>query len=165
MTAPVLVFGYGNPSRGDDALGPEFVRRLELRCADAIARGELEVLTDYQLQVEHALDLRDRRAVYFVDASARGEPVEVRPVTARQDPSFTTHLLSPAALLHTWTTIEHTAPPPAWTVAIRGQQFALGAPMSAEAERNLTTALDQLSLSLQSGERAGVRGGTSTNQW
>lgn len=145
MTAPTLVFGYGNPSRGDDALGPEFVRRLEARCADAIARGELEVLTDYQLQIEHALDLRGRRAVYFVDASAKGEPVEVTPVTPSRDATFTTHLLSPAALLHTWQTLEPTTPPPpTWTVAIRGTQFELGEAMSTEAERNLQAALDQL---------------------
>jgi len=65
MTAPILVFGYGNPSRGDDALGPEFVRRLEACCADAIACGALEVLTDFQLQVEHALDLQERAVVYW----------------------------------------------------------------------------------------------------
>lgn len=142
MTAPLLVFGYGNPARGDDALGPEFVRRLEARCADAIARGELEVLTDFQLQVEHALDLRGRRAVYFVDASARGAPVEVCPVAPVQDASFTTHLLSPAALLHTWETIERAPPPPAWTIAIRGVRFELGEPLSEEASRNLEQALE-----------------------
>ena len=27
--APVLIVGYGNPGRGDDALGPELVARLE----------------------------------------------------------------------------------------------------------------------------------------
>lgn len=141
MTAPVLVFGYGNPARGDDALGPEFVRRLEARCADAIARGALELLTDFQLQVEHALDLRGRRAVYFVDASARGAAVEVCPVAPLQDASFTTHLLSPAALLHTWERIEHQPPPPSWTIAIRGVRFELGEPMSDEASRNLEQAL------------------------
>ena len=70
MKAPVLVFGYGNPSRGDDAVGPEFVRRLELRCANLIARGIVEVLTDFQLQVELTLDLQGREQVYFVDACA-----------------------------------------------------------------------------------------------
>jgi hydrogenase maturation protease len=146
MTAPVLVFGYGNPARGDDALGPELARRLEERHAGAIARGELEVLTDYQLQVEHALDLKGRRAVYFVDASARGEPVEIRPVAAAQDESFTTHRLSPGALLHTYEAIEHAPAPPAWTVAIRGEQFELGAPLSEAARRNLAQALAAIPL-------------------
>ena len=30
----MLVFGYGNPGRGDDALGPTFVERLEQACTD-----------------------------------------------------------------------------------------------------------------------------------
>lgn len=141
MTAPVLVFGFGNPSRGDDALGPEFVRRLEARFPDELARGELEVLTDYQLQVEHALDLRDRQRVYFVDAGAAGTAVELRPLEAARDASFTTHLLSPQALLHTFEQVEQRAAPSAWLITIPGETFELGAPMSASAARHLEEAL------------------------
>ncbi len=141
MTAPVLVFGFGNPSRGDDALGPEFVRRLEARFPNELARGELEVLTDYQLQVEHALDLRDRQRVYFVDAGAVGTAVELRPVEAAKDASFTTHLLSPQALLHTFEQVEQRAAPRAWLLTIPGEDFELGAPMSASAARHLEEAL------------------------
>lgn len=141
MTAPVLVFGYGNPSRGDDALGPEFVRRLSERMAPQIARGELEVLTDYQLQIEHALDLKGRHSVYFVDASTGGVDFDVRAVAPRRDASFTSHLLSPEALLHTFEEVEQTAPPKAWVIAIRGERFDLGEPMSEGAEQHLELAL------------------------
>ena len=60
---PLLLLTCGNPSRGDDALGPELARQFELsdRFADC-----LEVLIDFQLQVEHALDLVDRRLVIFL---------------------------------------------------------------------------------------------------
>jgi len=50
--APVLVLAVGNPSRGDDALGPLAAQRLA-----ALELSGVEVLTDFQLQVEHALDL------------------------------------------------------------------------------------------------------------
>lgn len=91
MTAPVLVFGYGNRSRGDDALGPELVRALALREADAIARGELEVLTAFPLRVEHALDLRGRARVYVVDAvRAASAAVSVQRLAPSRDASFTT---------------------------------------------------------------------------
>ena len=155
MTAPVLVFGYGNPSRGDDALGPEFVRRLELRCADAIACGALEVLTDFQLQVEHALDLRGREQVYFVDATTEaGAPgYAVRAVVAAHDVAFTTHALSPAALLQTYDTVVGGPAPAAFVIAIRGEQFELGEAMSADAELRLAAALDDFV------ERIGRRGG------
>ena len=141
MTAPVLVFGYGNPSRGDDALGPEFVRRLEQNFAHELEKGQLEVLTDYQLQIEHALDLKGRKRVFFVDASAKGESVEVRPVSAVRDPTFTTHLLSPQALLHTFEEVEQQPAPPAWTIAIPGVRFELGEPMSEAAIAHLDVAL------------------------
>ncbi len=143
MTAPVLVFGYGNPSRGDDALGPEFVRRVEVRCSHAIAAGQLEVLTDFQLQVEDVLELRGRQRVFFVDSSVEGSlQFVVRPVSASKDVSFTSHVLSPAALLHSYWLTERAAPPPAWMVAIRGERFGLGEAMSEAARRNLKAALD-----------------------
>jgi hydrogenase maturation protease len=68
MPAPLLVIGIGNPSRGDDALGPLFIERVEILLADELARGQIELLTDFQLQLEHALDLAGRARVVFVDA-------------------------------------------------------------------------------------------------
>ena len=67
--APLLVLGVGNPSRGDDALGPLFIERAAEALKERVAAGELELLTDFQLQIEHALDLEGRRRVVFVDAS------------------------------------------------------------------------------------------------
>jgi len=139
----VLVFGYGNPSRGDDALGPEFVRRLELERAGDIASGALEVLTDFQLQVEHALDLEGRTRVYLVDATVEaGAPgFEVRPVTAARDPSASSHRLSPGALLHTFEVVLGRPPLEAFVIAIRGERFELGEGLSPAGERNLVAAL------------------------
>ena len=141
--APLLVFGFGNPSRGDDALGPEFVSRVESGFSEAIGRGELEVLTDFQLQVEHALDLEGRERVYFVDASAtEALPFSVTRVSATRDASFTTHLLSPAALLHTFGEVAQGPAPECWLIAIAGHGFELGAPMSELASGNLVAALE-----------------------
>jgi len=59
-----LIFGWGNPSRGDDALGPLFIERIE-----SLGLPGVECLTDFQLQVENALDIQDRQCILFVDAS------------------------------------------------------------------------------------------------
>lgn len=59
---PVLIFGYGNPSRGDDALGPIILERIS-------RRDNVELLTDFQLQVEHSLDMMGRKLILFIDAS------------------------------------------------------------------------------------------------
>ena len=60
---PLLVFGWGNLSRGDDALGPLCVEQLRAECT---ASAGVEFLDDYQLQVEHALDLVGRTRILFV---------------------------------------------------------------------------------------------------
>lgn len=135
--APRLVIALGNPSRGDDALGPLIAERLA-----ALALPGVEVLTDYQLQIEYALDLRGREAVIFVDASVAGDALfTLEPVAAGGDASVTTHALSPAALLAGYQALTGEAPPPAWVLAVRGYDFALGADLSALARANLDNAM------------------------
>lgn len=70
--APLLVLAVGNPSRGDDALGPRLLDALHAAGADL--DGQVELLGDFQLQIEHVLDLRGRRAVLFVDAARPARP-------------------------------------------------------------------------------------------
>ncbi len=143
-TPHVLVFGVGNPSRGDDAIGPLFIERAREMFADEIAKGDLELLTDFQLQVEHALDLTNRDCVVFVDASvSAAAPFEYGPVEAALEPSFSTHVLSPEEVLETYRTITGT-PPPAWVLAIRGESFELGDALSPAAAANLDAALSFL---------------------
>jgi len=72
----ILILGYGNPGRGDDALGPELISRLELLKLDASlgSRLELTLLTDFQLQVEHVLDFQHQDLVLLVDAHLTTSP-------------------------------------------------------------------------------------------
>lgn len=141
MRAPVLVLGVGNPSRGDDALGPAFLERAGDALRGEIARGDIELLTDFQLQIEHALDLEGRRRVVFVDASVRARPpFEYTRVGPRRDASFSTHAMSPEAVLETHReTLGE--PPESWVLAIRGERFELGDPLSEPAQANLDAAL------------------------
>lgn len=142
MTAPVLVLGVGNPSRGDDALGPVFLERVAPPLSGAIARGEVELMTDFQLQIEHALDLRGRARVVFVDASVdAAAPFRYARVLPRREASFSTHAMSPEAVLQIHHDLDPGAPLDAWVLAIRGEHFDLGAPLSAPAEAHLDAAL------------------------
>jgi hydrogenase maturation protease len=142
--APVLVIGVGNPSRGDDALGPLVIRQLRerLRAMPASTRSAVELLDSTQLQPEHSLDLRDRRRTIIIDAAASGAaPYQHATVTpaATLDPS--THRLSPAALAELYRQL-HGAAPKLETLAVRGYRFELGSPLSRAAKDNLTAALD-----------------------
>lgn len=142
MTAPTLIFGWGNPSRGDDALGPLFVEHFTALAARHPDWGEVECLTDFQLQVEHALDLQGRRRVLFVDASVDAPaPCSLVRIKAARDASFTTHAMSPQAVLKVYADIDGGEPPPCWLLAIRGERFELGEGLSTVAQLSLQAAL------------------------
>lgn len=155
MSAPVLVFGWGNPSRGDDALGPLFVEAVE-----AMKLPGVECLTDFQLQVEHALDLRGRERVLFVDASAdAAAPFAIEPIEPARDTRFTTHAVSPQAVLQVYCDLEAEPPPPCWLLAIRGDAWELGTPPSANARHNLQAAIEHVSGWLMGSGEGGSRPG------
>jgi len=133
----VLIFGYGNPSRGDDAIGPMLLEHLEARQWEGI-----ELLTDFQLQVEHALDLEGRRLVLFVDAHLScPPPFAFGPLTPACDASYTTHAMSPAAVLQVYREIRRREPPPGFLLSIRGERFELGQDLSTAGAANLDAAL------------------------
>ena len=139
MTRPLLVFGWGNRSRGDDALGPLCVERLRGACA---CRDDIEFLDDYQLMVEHVLDLDGRSRVLFVDASLGcPPPFETSSLRAAADGSLSSHALSPQALLQVYGELHDDEPPPCTLLAIRGMHFELGEPPSAAALAHLDAAM------------------------
>jgi hydrogenase maturation protease len=137
-TAPVLIFGWGNPSRGDDALGPLLVERIE-----ALGLPGVECLTDFQLQVEHALDLENRSRILFVDASVDAPaPYRHSRLFAARDASFTTHAMTPEAVMQVYVELHDEEPPPCTLLAIRGERFELGEPLSTATRGNLDAALE-----------------------
>lgn len=147
--APLLVFGWGNPSRGDDALGLLLVERLQQHALAALAPGRLECLTDFQLQVEHALDLVGRERVLFVDAAlGLDRPFEVRPVRAVPGAGISSHALAPEAVLQVYQDLQGSVPPPCTLLAIRARHFRLGevpgAPALADLEQALAWTLQWL---------------------
>ncbi len=101
------------------------------------------LLTDFQLQIEHAVDLENRALALFVDASVScSPPFQFSRIQPVRDTSYTSHALSPAAVLYVYQQINHAPPPPAFQLAIRGECFELGEPLSAAAENHLAAALE-----------------------
>jgi len=137
---PDLIFTWGNPSRGDDALGPAMYELLQQADLNAV-----DLLTDFQLQIEHALDLEGRKRVLFVDASTSASaPFEISRLQPEQDTSYTTHAMSPQAVLSVYQQINGCAPPPAWLLSIRGYEFGLGLPLSTAANKHLLAAFNHV---------------------
>lgn len=135
-TPSLLLLVCGNPSRGDDALGPALAQRLREQ------NSSLELIEDFQLQVEHALDMLGRDLVLFIDAGEdTPAPFAFRPLQALREVTYTTHVMPPEAVLHTYTQIRHAPPPPSFLLSIRGESFNLGEALSETAQRRLDAAL------------------------
>jgi hydrogenase maturation protease len=135
------VLACGNPSRGDDALGPLLIERL-VKLQRAGRLGQVDLLNDFQLQVEHALDLQGRELVLFVDAAVSGpEPFNLGPVGPAPEIGYTTHAMTPDAVLRVFEQVTDQDAPPARLLAIRGYRFELGRPLTRPARENLDEAV------------------------
>jgi len=140
MTTRLVVLAWGNPSRGDDALGPEFLARAELLARPAPC--DVEFVADFQLQPEHAVDLVGRDLALFVDASTTVPPPFLfSAVAPGRDRTFTTHAMSPGALLVACADVFSSPLPAGFLLAIRGDRFELGERISSAAHANLERAV------------------------
>ena len=106
------------------------------------ALDDVDVLTDFQLQIEHVIDLENRERVIFVDASVSAKaPFEFYRIQADKDDSYTTHAMSPQALLSVYEKVNTQAAPPSFMLSVRGYEFGLGLDLSDEAGVNLGAAV------------------------
>jgi hydrogenase maturation protease len=123
----VTVFAWGNPSRGDDAVGPWFAERFRGETPETVSLVEA-----FQLQVEHLLDCRAGDLLLFVDAGCEASAgFRFEAVPAMRAPSHTSHALAPAELLSYYPRVfPGESPPPAFQLTVYGHQFGLGQPMS-----------------------------------
>ena len=145
LKAPVVVLACGNPSRGDDALGPLLLDRLQdWLDAEGLADG-FELIGDFQLQIEHALDLAGRRLALFIDAGHQTPaPFVFRQAVAVERPGHSTHALPPESVLAVLPRVSTEAPPFAFVLCIRGEEFELGEGLSLAASDYAEAAFDLL---------------------
>jgi len=141
VTAPVVIFAVGNPSRGDDAIGPELCARLQEWLENQGLADAVELIEDFQLQIEHALDLRGRALALFLDAGAgTTAPFTFEPVVPAEGIAHTTHELPPPAVLQVFRQTEAGDPPPSFVLCVRGENFELGEPLTAAAQAHAESA-------------------------
>jgi hydrogenase maturation protease len=136
------VIAWGNDARGDDALGPLVLAALQERTARAPWATDVDWRLEHQLQIELVELLRDCAAALFVDASrTAGAPFTVRELEPAQSRGVFTHSLPPDVLLGVYREVYGVAPPPATLLAVRGECFDLGAPMTDGARQHLEAAV------------------------
>ena len=151
---PILIYGYGNPGRQDDGMGVALVEELE---AWAQSEGLTGLVFDsnYQLNAEDALAVAESRTVVFIDAAqaATGTaPFKFRPLAPQKEISFSTHAMSPEAVLALADEL-YGARPPAWLLAIRGESWEPNEPPTAAALSHRTAAREFLQDWLRRGLR------------
>ncbi len=153
MIPPTLIFAVGNESRGDDALAPLLLRRLDAWLKKEARSADFELIEDFQLQVEHAMDMAGRKMVLFIDAGM-DTPIPYAFYRAQAGDARTpySHALTPEAVLAVYPQIYQNAPPPAFILCIRGEQFELGSPLSPAADSHLDSAMDFMKQLLQETE-------------
>ena len=138
---PVLLLGYGNLSRGDDGMGPALLGMIEKERTLGRLPDIFDALNDYQLQIEHALDMQKRRLVVFIDASLSATaPFDYSRVESCRDNSYSSHAISPAALLSVYEQVCDDPLPDTFVLGIRGYQFDLGASLTQQANEHLLQA-------------------------
>jgi hydrogenase maturation protease len=132
----LVVFGWGNDARGDDGLGPLLLARIA-----AAGWPEVTAIEDFQLQIEHALDLDGAEAALFLDAGKNTPaPFSFMEIGPKRDMSHTTHALAPEAVLDVYARSLGRTPPPSFALCVPGERFELGEGLSAEARWRLEAA-------------------------
>ncbi len=136
MRNKVLVYGYGNPGRQDDGLGPALVERLAAERLSGVATD-----SNYQLQVEDALSVSESDTVIFVDAAVSGEePFSFTELEPADEITFTTHSVSPGSVLALCNEMYGRAVR-AYVLAIRGYGWEFLEELTPVAQQNLDQAL------------------------
>ena len=136
----ILLYGYGNPGRKDDGLGPILVDLVE----KWIIKNEIKNISidsNYQLNIEDAYTIRDYDIVIFIDASI--EEIDDFIVT-RVEPSdkvnYTMHSASPSFVLNLCNKI-YNYTPETYLLHIKGYEFQMEEGLSHQAHKNLMEAL------------------------
>lgn len=91
----IYVYGFGNPGRQDDGLGPAIIDKLE---SDGVEGIILD--SNYQLNIEDAHNISVCSKVIFVDASIDAEePFSFNKIEPSAEITFTTHTMSPESVI------------------------------------------------------------------
>jgi len=149
----ILVYGYGNPGRQDDGVGPALAEKID-------ALNIPGVLTDsnYQLNVEDALEIAKSRAVFFADASVDcSEPFSFEKVLPSNLIRFTTHTISPDSLIALCNEL-YGMNVPAYTLAVRGYSWEFNEPITDRAKSNMQEAFSFLVEKLTETQTGGCYG-------
>lgn len=130
--ARILIVGYGNALRGDDAVGYRAAEELQQHYRDD---PEVEIIACHQLTPEMAEEISRSEFALFLDASSSDEPGKIwqtRVLPASEAAGFTHHV-TPASLLSAAEKL-YGHVPEAVCITLAGWSFQLDDKLSRRAE-------------------------------
>ena len=138
----ILLTAWGNSSRGDDALGPALLQRLEAWALSSGIAERFEWVEDFQLQIDHALDLEGKTLALYIDAGQNTPaPFSFTRILPLKQPWHTTHAMPPESVLAVFEHIHQKPPCPAFALCLRGDDFEIREGLSPTAQNHLEAAL------------------------
>jgi hydrogenase maturation protease len=134
----MLVIGYGNELRGDDAAGPQVAKAVA-----AWRFPEVRALAVHQLTPELAEALAHTHHAIFVDAhtDANAANVSLHPIAPLNRSHLSGHVGDPRALLALANAV-YGQYPDAWLISVPATNFQYGADLSRLTSAEVASALD-----------------------
>ncbi|MBN2348731.1 MAG: hydrogenase maturation protease [Bacteroidales bacterium] len=137
----ILVYGYGNPGRQDDALGVMLAERLEKWVAEFHIEG-VNIDSNYQLNIEDAATINNYDLVIFADASLNiNKNYIFSEIIPNPKVEFTMHAVSPAFVLDLCQSL-YGKIPAAYLLQIKGYQWDFLEEITSDASSNLDSAFE-----------------------
>lgn len=137
----LLLYGYGNPGRQDDGLGIAFAEEIYAWAKECFAE-EVDVDTNYQLNIEDAEKISHYQMVIFADASQESiDSFTFTPITpSKSTIEFTMHAMSPSYIVHLCDDLFHKQPD-CFLLHIKGYEWEMKEGLSENAQENLQRSL------------------------
>lgn len=144
----VLIYGIGNPSKQDDAVGIAFTELIQ-KWVNDIYFSCIDVDSNYQLNIEDAAYISKYDIVIFADASVSDinefKFERLKP-KKRVEPSM--HSVSPEFVLYLSNEMFHCFPE-SYVLQIKGYEFELDQEMTQHAKMNMYHAFRDITIWLE----------------
>jgi hydrogenase maturation protease len=138
----IVIIGYGNPLRSDDAVGWHATMALKALIPDTA----VSILTTQQLSPELAETVSQAKNVIFIDARADSTPGQIRITNLKNDSTHSkpfNHHLTPEALL-SYSASVYGNNPKGMLISVTGSSFEFGETLSEPVQKALPIVLKQV---------------------
>jgi hydrogenase maturation protease len=145
LNRSILVIGYGNSLRSDDAIGAQVAQEIS-----RWGMPNVKTIAVHQLTPELAETIANFDISIFVDAypSSDQSKIQIERLTFSEFKPITGHSSDPQSLL-ALTQALYDRVPQAWWVIVPGVNFEVGDRLSFTAEHNIKTALHKINHLMQ----------------